>query len=146
MHVKLIVAWMGFLALWSGLPAGADDFSGTKSLSCKTDEGVQYHRNNAPRPFQPESVGLPHNFIIEFKKMRITPARDSVIQRRSEIKRIEQVEEKLLLQGSEDGVEGVDDGVGWTMALIRKNGRFVITASGSDVGYIVFGSCRVSSP
>lgn len=146
MLIRLTIALMSlFLSLACPL-AVAGNFNGTKSLICSVKDGVEVYRNGRPQPFYPESVGLPEKFIIDFKNKLIRPTKDSVIQRRSRIKRMERIEEKTILQGVEDGVEGVDDGVGWSMAIYQKTGRFVITASGGDVGYIVFGSCRVSTP
>ena len=124
----------------------AGDFDGSGSLQCKTAEGIQYHQKGGPQPFHPESVGLPHTFMIDFANKEIRPTRQSVIRRRSEIKRIERVEDKIMLQGAEGGVEGVDDGVGWTLALVQDTGQFVITASGGNMGYIVFGHCRLAAP
>lgn len=126
-----------FLSLACPL-AVAGNFNGTKSLICSVKDGVEVYRNGRPQPFYPESVGLPEKFIIDFKNKLIRPTKDSVIQRRSRIKRMERIEEKTILQGVEDGVEGVDDGVGWSMAIYQKTGRFVITASGgmSDTLYL----------
>jgi hypothetical protein len=145
MAMRWIMLWIGILAVGSGQMAFAGDFDGSKTLQCKSAQGVQYHYSGNHQPFDPESVGLPQTFIIDFKQGLIRPTRQSVIRRRSAIKRTEHVEEMLVLQGAEDGVEGVDDGVGWTLVLM-KNGRIVVTASGGDVGYIVFGRCRAQVP
>ena len=59
----------------------------------------------------------------------------------SKIRKIAHVENKIILLGAEDGVEGVDDGVGWAMAISRDTGRFTVSAAGQGVGYIVFGVC-----
>ena len=48
---------------------------------------------------------------------------------------------KLILQGAEDGVEGVRDGLGWTLAISEEIGRMVLTASGDNVGFVIFGAC-----
>lgn len=141
MCVRIIILWVGMLMIVAWKPANAGDFDGTKTLRCQTGDGVEYHREGENRRFTPESVGLPSKFVVHFNKKLIQPTRDSVTQRRSRIKRIENVENKIVLQGAEDGVEGVNDGVGWSMALVKGNGRFTISASGEDVGYIVFGSC-----
>jgi len=129
------------MLFWMSPPASAGDFDGTKRLICATGKGMEYHRQGNQRTFNPESAGLPTKFFIFFDLRLILPDQDSVVQRRSKIKRMETIENKLILQGAEDGVEGVDDGVGWTMALNQESGLFVITASGGDLGYIVFGSC-----
>jgi len=54
---------------------------------------------------------------------------------------MELIDGKLILQGAEDGVEGVRDGVGWTMAIAQETGKAVLTASGDQVGFVVFGAC-----
>ncbi len=141
-----MTVWVVVLVLGAWSPLAAGDFDGSELLQCRSSDGVQLYRDGAPQPFQPESVGLPRIFIIDFKHKEIKPTNQSVVRRRSKIKRFERVESKVVLQGTEEGVEGVDDAVGWTMALAQDDGRFVITASGGDVGYIVFGSCRPAAP
>lgn len=143
---RLMVAVAWALICGSSQPASAGDFDGTKALMCTCGDGLEYHRNGGQKPFNPESAGLPKTFVVDFKSKLIRPTRDSVVRRRSKIKRTERIEEKLVLQGAEDGVEGVDDGVGWSMAIEQGAGGFVITASGSHVGYIVFGSCLIHLP
>ncbi len=142
---RVLILWVAVIVLGYCQLSAAGDYDGSKSLQCKTSEGVQFHKNGGPQPFNPESVGLPKTFIIDFDLKEIRPTRQSVVQRRSKIKRIERVEDKIMLQGAEDGVEGVDDGVGWTLALVQGTGRFVISASGDDIGYIVFGGCQLST-
>jgi len=105
------------------------------------DKGIEYHRNGLPIDFDPESVGLPRKFIIDFNSMIIKPTKDSIVRRNSKIDRITHIENKVILQGVNDGVEGVNDGIGWSMSISKETGKFVITASGDNVGYIVFGSC-----
>jgi hypothetical protein len=48
----------------------------------------------------------------------------------------------MILQGADDGIDGVDDGIGWSMAIDKSSGKFVISAAGAKVGYVVFGSCK----
>lgn len=47
----------------------------------------------------------------------------------------------LLLQGVEPAVPGQRSALGWTMSIDESNGNMVITASGRDVGYTLFGAC-----
>lgn len=54
---------------------------------------------------------------------------------------MEKVDGKLILQGAEDGLEGVRDGVGWTLVISEDTGKFVLTASGEEVAFVVFGAC-----
>ena len=93
------------------------------------------------KPFNPESVGLAKKFVIDFKQGIVRPTADSYVHRRSRIQKIAYVENKIILLGAHDGIEGVDDGVGWAAAISRDTGRFTISAAGQGVGYIVFGVC-----
>lgn len=47
----------------------------------------------------------------------------------------------VLLQGIEAAREGERSALGWTMTMDESNGSMVITASGRDVGYTLFGAC-----
>ena len=51
------------------------------------------------------------------------------------------LDNKLILQGAEDGREGVRDGLGWTLSVAGDTGHMVLTASGEDVGFVIFGVC-----
>lgn len=147
MHLaKILRAALAVAVLNAPLPAAAGEFDGSKPLLCDTVDGLEYHRNGIQKPFNPQSVGLPTAFVIDFKEKWIRPTSDSVVRKQTKIKHMEQVEDKLVLQGADEGIEGVDDGVGWTMSIMHESGRFAITASGADVGYIVFGTCRSESP
>ena len=39
----------------------------------------------------------------------------------------------MILQGAEDDVEGIRDGLGWTVAGAEEQGPLVLTASGCHV-------------
>ena len=54
---------------------------------------------------------------------------------------IEWADGKLILQGAEDGVENVRDGLGWTVAISEETGKFVFTAPGEEGAFVVFGAC-----
>lgn len=69
------------------------------------------------------------------------PARPIEGRPPTEIKRTERVDGKLILQGAEDGIENVRDGLGWTVAISEETGKFILTASGEDVVFVVFGAC-----
>lgn len=128
------------LLVWLN-PVAAGGLEASKSLLCRSDEGREYHTGGPSQPFNPESVGLAKKFVIDFKQGIVRPTADSYVQRRSRIQKIAHVENMIILLGAEDGVEGVDDGVGWAAAISRDTGRFTISAAGQGVGYIVFGVC-----
>ena len=57
------------------------------------------------------------------------------------IKNVERIDGKLILKGAEDGQPDVRDGTGWTIAISEETGEMVMTASGNQFGFVVFGAC-----
>ena len=121
--------------------AFAGDFDGSKPLSGSVDKILEIYPSRISNDADPDTVGLPQNFLINFEKRIVRPSKDSLIRRTSKIKRVEHIENKLILQGVEDGVENVDDGLAWSMAISKKSGKVVLSASGDGVAYVVFGAC-----
>jgi hypothetical protein len=111
-------------------------------LFCVAEKGIEYNIQTDPKEFDPESVGLPKKFLVDFNNQKIQPTQDSIVRRTTAIEHSKVIENKLILQGSDEGVEGVQDGIGWSMAIVADTGKFVISASGTSIGYIVFGSCK----
>jgi hypothetical protein len=90
-----------------------------------------------------EEIFLPQFMRIDVSKNEISaiPATETPA---SNIERMESVDGKLILQGAEDGSASERDGVGWTMAIAQDSGKTVLTASGDQVAFIVFGACTPS--
>jgi hypothetical protein len=89
----------------------------------------------------PASADLPQFLKIDFTKKTIRSAVAGDDTPASAIERYEVVDGKLILQGAEDGYEKMHDGLGWTMAISETTGQFVMTASGEQVAFVVFGAC-----
>jgi hypothetical protein len=87
-------------------PVAAGGLEASKSLLCRSDEGREYHTGGPSQPFNPESVGLAKEFVIDFKQGIVRPTADSYVQRRSRIQKIAHVENMIILLGAEDGLEG----------------------------------------
>ena len=78
---------------------------------------------------------------IDFTNKTIRPAAAGDDTPATTIERQEVVDGKLILQGAEDGYEKMRDGLGWTMAISEESGQVVLTASGEQVGFVIFGAC-----
>ncbi len=87
-----------------------------------------------------EEVGIPQFLKINFKEKKISATQSSGSKRSTTIKNSEHVDGKLILQGAEDGLEDVRDGLGWSIAISEESGKMVLTASGDEVGFVVFGA------
>jgi hypothetical protein len=119
----------------------ADDFDGSKPLSGSVEKILEINQFKVSSDVDPDTIGLPINFVIDFDEKTVRPSKDSLVRRISKIRHVECIENKLILQGVEAGVENVDDGLAWSMAISKKTGRVVLSASGNGVAYVVFGAC-----
>ena len=78
---------------------------------------------------------------INFEQKTISAPQWGEDQPPSRIKNLEHIDGKLVLQGAEDGVKEVHDGLGWTIAISEETGKMVITGSGEQMGIVIFGAC-----
>lgn len=119
----------------------AGDFDGSKPLSGSVDKIIEINQFKISDDVDPDTVGLPRSFVINFEEKTVRPSKDSLIRRISKIERVEHVENKLILQGIEEGLENVSDGLAWSIAISKKTGELVLSASGDGVAYVIFGKC-----
>lgn len=139
-RILLMTLLLGGALAWR-CPAMAGDYDGRHPLVCSVSQGHEWHTNGMGKAFDPESVGLPRTFVIDFKNNDIGPTGESRVRKHTRIISLDHVEDKLMLQGTDEGLDGVTDGVAWSMSLSTRSGAFVISAAGDRVGYVVFGSC-----
>ena len=123
------------------LTSVAGDFDGSRPLLFSVISAMECTPDNGCRAVTIESVDLPRFLKIDLNKKTIGPVSESDTRPGSVIERIERVDGKLILQGAEDGYESVRDGLGWTIAIAEGTGEVVMTASGDQVAFVVFGAC-----
>jgi len=116
-------------------------FDGSRPLLFSVISAMECTPDNGCRSVAIESVDLPRFLKIDINKKTIGPVSESDTRPDSAIERMERVDGKLILQGAEDGYESVRDGLGWTIAIAEDTGRLVMTASGDQVAFVVFGAC-----
>jgi hypothetical protein len=83
---------------------------------------------------------LPQFLKVDFTTKTIRSAAAEAERPGTTIERQETVDGKLILQGAEDGYEEMRDGLGWTIAVSLETGQVVMTASGEQVAFVVFGA------
>ena len=141
MDLKLLKLFLLFCLFIIPLPTFAGDFDGSKPLSGSVSKIIEINPSRVINDVDPDTVGLPRKFLIDFEEKKVRPSKDSLIRRTSQIKRVEHIENKLILQGVEEGVENVDDGLAWSMAILKKSGMVVLSESGDVRAYVLFGTC-----
>ena len=137
--------WIGitFLLFYLGtlpLAVSAGGFDGSKPLLFAATKAFECTPMGGCVEVTLEEVFLPQFMRIDVKKKEIS-AIPSTETPASKIERMENIDGKLMLQGAEDGRESSRDGVGWTIAIAQESGKTVLTASGDEVAFIVFGAC-----
>jgi len=125
-----------------GLATGAmaGDFDGSIPLLVSVARILECTPVEGCRDVSADSVGLPQFLKIDFTKKSIRPARKGEGIPDTTIERLEQVDGKLMLQGAEDGYSELRDGLGWTLSISEDTGQVVLTASGDQVAFVVFGA------
>jgi len=125
----------------SAPPAAAGDFDGSKPRLFSVARLMECTPVEGCKDVSAEEVGLPRFLKIDFAKNTIRPARGGEDIPDTVIERSERVDGKLILEGAEDGYADMRDGLGWTMAISEDSGHVVLTASGDEVAFVVFGAC-----
>ncbi len=120
----------------------AADFDGSKPLLCSTATLSECIPGGVCEQVTSDSINAPDFLRIDFKKKTVTADKPGQEDRPpSKIKSSATIDEKLFLQGYDDGVEGVRDGLAWSVAIDQTTGKMVLTASGDAVGFVIFGAC-----
>jgi len=141
-QLKIFGIMVAIICLFS-FPAVAGDFDGSKELICAVMDLTECGPGGKCQQVTAEDVGIPLFLRINFKENKISTTHTDGTKRSSEIERSEKVDGKLIIQGAEDGIEGVRDGVGWSLAIAEETGKIVLTASGDEVGFVIFGACTL---
>ena len=131
------------IACMFSAPAVAGNFDGSKELLCAVMDILECQPGGKCLNVTSEEVGIPNFLRIDFKKKELNATFADGNQKRSPIKNSEKIDGKLILQGAEDGIEGVRDGLGWSMSIDEEIGKMVLTASSDAVAFVMFGACTL---
>ena len=137
-YIWIVSALMGCII--SVLAVEAGNFDGTRPLLISVTRVIECTPDGACLEVPPTNVELPQFLKIDFTNKTIRPAAVDDETPGTIIERQEVVDGKLILQGAEDGYEKMRDGLGWTMAISEATGQVVLTASGEQVAFVVFGA------
>lgn len=130
------------LGLWFFPCSGeAASFDGSQNLLCAPQLVIECGPEGNCEQTMAASVNLPNFFQIDFPVKELSAITESEIKRTSKIKSMEILDKKLFLQGADDGIEGVRDGLAWSISISQDTGRLVMSASGENVAFVVFGAC-----
>ncbi len=134
---------MGLALIVSGVLASTAHAAiyGSKPVICAVAEVTECLPEESCQRVKAVDANLPRFLRIDFKGQEITRINPSGNDLTSKIERREMVDGRLVLQGAEDGSEGVRDGIGWSLSIDEANGDMVLTGSGAAVAFVIFGAC-----
>jgi len=142
-RIRILTIWVT-LALVQPAAALAGEIDGTHAIIGTVERLIEINRQRIIDNVDPDTVGLPKKFIIDFSQRTMRGTPDSLVRRVVHIRRIDHIEDKLVLLGADEGVAGTTGGVGWSLAIEKATGRAVLSAAGSGIAYVAFGTCKPS--
>ena len=126
------------VGLWP-LATAAQDFDGSKSLICALAHVMQCEDgSDSCERLRPNEVGAPDFLNLDFQAKTITTSNSAAT---SAMENVELIDDRLYVQGAEDGLESELDGFGWTMAITQDGGQLVLSGAGEGMGFVFFGAC-----
>ena len=141
--MRYLAACLG-IAVALGMAWGARAaVDGSEPIICASVNILECVPDGTCQRINAEEAGIPRFLKIDFAEQRIMRTRPNGNDVSSQIERSEVVDGRMILQGAEDGFEGVSDGIGWSVSIDQETGDMVITGSGEQVGFVIFGACTV---
>lgn len=126
----------GACAMLAAGPALAIDTS--KPFLCASIQVHECIDGDGCEVVLPEEVNAPTFMRVDVKGRSIVVRKDAPA---TKIRSVATIENRLILQGAEDGNPRQPDGTGWTMSIEKDTGRFVATATLLQGAVVIFGAC-----
>ena len=116
-------------------PLLAADFDGSKPILCASLDVLECVDGRDCEMVAAEDVDAPQFITVDLKHDKLQLDRAGRPQS-AKLRNRESLNGKLVLQGV-----GTETGLGWTFSVNEETGRFVLSASGDEVAFIIFGAC-----
>jgi hypothetical protein len=139
--ISALLITVGLFTALASTQVLAGDFDGSRPLVCASVKVFECSQVEGCEEVTLEEVGLPQFSIIDFREKIIRPTKESGLDRTTRIENAKRVAGKMIIQGAEEGLEGVREGLGWTIAISEESGRWVLSASGDGVAFVAYGAC-----
>jgi len=113
----------------------AADFDGSEAIFCASLDVLECVDGRDCDMVAAEDVDAPQFITIDLEHDKLQLDRSGLPQS-AELRNRESLNGRLVLQGV-----GAETGLGWTFSVSEESGRFVLSASGDEVAFIIFGAC-----
>ncbi len=106
----------------------------SKPMMCSALQIAECEPANECVEGEAENVNLPEMFLVNVRQKTITDATIDGEGRGTQILNIQQVDDRIILQG-------VENGRGWTVSVSKTTGKTTLTSAGDALGFVAFGIC-----
>jgi hypothetical protein len=121
--------------------AFAADFDGSKTLLCSFAQITECDFGSECRAVTSESIDAPDFVKFDFKRKKFTAISAGVETAPDDIDNVVDLASYIVVQGVQGGAEGAADTLAWSATINHATGLMVVTASGENAGFVVFGAC-----
>jgi hypothetical protein len=133
-----VCSFMGLLITPVSLYAA--DFDGSEPMLCASLDVLECVDGRDCDMVAAEDVDAPQFITIDLKNKELKLDRSGRPES-TQLRNRESLNGRLVLQGV-----GVETGLGWTFSVDEETGRFVVSSSGDEVAFIIFGACTTNPP
>ncbi len=137
-RILLCIAVLGIFVAPITAMAGDTDIS--KELTCAAVKVFECTADNGCQEVTANAIDMPQMFRFDLKAKTVTGIINGK-KRTTKIEYSENIDGKLMLYGAEDGQETSKDGVAWNGVIDEMSGSLVVSASGDNIAFVIFGAC-----
>ena len=124
-----------------GVTAIAADFDGSETLLCSFAQITECDLGSECSAVTNESIDAPDFVKFDFKRKKFTAISAGVETAPDDIDNVVDLASYIVVQGAQGGAEGAADTLAWSATINHATGLMVVTASGENAGFVVFGAC-----
>lgn len=124
------------MAALSATLASTTAVADTPNVICATVEVTECISGQSCDESTSVAMAIPPFLRINFEERTIRGKRATGEELVTKIVHVGRTEDGVVLQG-------IDDGLGWTMSLSEIDGSMSLAVSGDLLGYVIFGNCTV---
>ena len=132
-EITKICSFLGLMI--ASAPLLAADFDGSNPIFCASLDVLECVDGRDCQLVPADDVDAPQFITVDLKNKALKLNRSGRPQS-AQLRNRENLNGKLVLQGV-----GTETGLGWTFSVNEETGRFVVSASGDEVAFIIFGAC-----
>lgn len=134
MKIRKLICLIALSVVVLPVTSAAGVYDGSKPVLCAVVETFECTPGAECQRGLAASINIPQFLRIDFTKNTVSAALEDGTVRSTEIKNIAHVDGMTLLHG----VQGAR---GWSVSIVDANGKMVLSVSGQEVGFVVFGAC-----